>query len=146
MEFAISHGEDCGLYMATNSIAEDLSTYAGSGQTMDWKSDLGDIPIILEPQEFERWLWDRVMPEDPKVMANLRVRYVFPELANVLENHGEDGQSPVQWRCFLGRIRDAEKVDDKMVVEVMDVAGEDPVFFTCALNNTRDRRLEIGEL
>ncbi|KAG6030570.1 hypothetical protein E4U19_000409 [Claviceps sp. Clav32 group G5] len=100
--------------------------------SMAWKTDLGDVPQGIGPDDFENWLWKRETPTGltrltipPGSQANFCGYVDLPYTRGI----GKGGSSKKRQWCFLGEIVDIGFFG-RLKFEIKDMRGRKvPLFF-----------------
>lgn len=144
--YRVAQGTDSEEVIEYTSLAQDPAKLPLYGISMKWKTSLAEVPLQLESNEFEDWLWRR--EGQKKIhksghLTSLRNRDIFPDFTALpYSNSGflgfhrgpeEPYQSSHHW-CFLGEITDSATLHH-LELELADVDDKRiPLHF-----NTPDR-------
>ncbi|KAG6304757.1 hypothetical protein E4U45_001154 [Claviceps purpurea] len=116
--------QDTACYTA---IARDPRRYRNYGFSMKWKTAVDEAPQGLGPIDFEKWLWERQIPD------GLAGFLVLPLKSSIIEG----GSSKQRHWCFLGQIVDIEFLDH-LVFSMRDMHGKERPLHFCTEEEGRE--------
>jgi hypothetical protein len=85
-----AYGTESQEVIRNSFLARTPDKYQLYGLSMKWKTSFNEVPIGLDPEDFEDWLWRREKPKLQKQieqLVNLRNRKSFPSFAALPSSH-----------------------------------------------------------
>jgi hypothetical protein len=142
----VSLGDDSTEVIENKHFAQDPATHPIYGLNTIWQTAAEDVPLGLDQDDFENWLWRREKAQAgtvTTVLTTLRSRTTFPSFSALPEDksidlafyqrNGEGVYVPRRHWCFLGEIVGSFTFD-RLQIGLKDVDGRRVELF-CYTNN-----------
>lgn len=76
-------GDDGPNVLKNKALSKDPSKHGLYWNSMKWKTAVDDVPLRLDPTEFDNWLWRREKPKRLGQLADFRNLATFPAFFNL---------------------------------------------------------------
>ncbi|OBT86392.1 hypothetical protein VE02_05288 [Pseudogymnoascus sp. 03VT05] len=135
----VLEGDDGPQVLQYSALTQDPSKHELYGTTMKWKTAIDNIPVGLDSEDFDDWLWRRDKPKKPGQPVDLRNRTTFPCFNDLPDENDVDLEfyassdgftyRPHRHWLFLAEIVDFATLV-RLQMDVKDVEGMTiPLFF-----------------
>jgi hypothetical protein len=124
--------------LKTKQLARNPSSHDTYGNSVAWKTAADDVPLGLDSNEFEDWLWKREKKNEPEQPGVFRNQATFPSFFQLPDETDVDddffeSRDGVNYRprrhwCFLAEIVDFAKLA-RLQMEIKDVTGKTIALF-----------------